>query len=866
MNNKDLLNEGFFKKKKPSYEEQMAKKYSQYTPVSSSGLTQTGLNAIDADDTKEIKKRLLGTLGVTLGNNTVKNMANRALKKFPIIVSEHVDPSTVVLLKNYLEAQYAEYLNLLISNQIIDLSDYERNSPKGNIAIQALDQITGADFGKQRLANKAMSGELGVNDLFQNVPIYQLLRQESYQTGDENVDSLLENALVVDSSNEKQLIDFIMNEATLFDTVQTASTDDFKEISKTLKDMDTNQDYYSSELRDKGQGVVVGKSDLLQKTVQANRSTQQVANDLTKRGYLYTDDHGYEHYDKLTNTEVTIDPHHLSAAVNETVGELLLKNTPSSRFLKDRFEKATWLLQSRLIAGSEYAAYVMHLGLPIRKEVYGELIKRYPAKHIIVPGKVKGVSREDVITAKEAQLISEGRRFIPKIVEGITKVRVKDVFKVNVAVSTGAGAVVTGAVAAAIAGLATATVGVGAAIGGLAAGLTTIVYNAFKNKGPHIKKTKEDYKTWQRVEELIQDMDDRTYRLKVDAIKWEIKNDETSKDYKKMAKAELEAEKYFDFGDEDQDYPRSLTNTVESFRNQMSRIYESVEGVECYFEDPIILTEEDVEYYQDLKDVLTESDNIILEKMAKISLAKPGAVTMLKYDDKKDFVVPSYGTANLTAYGSVDYDRRDLKDRKFNTPLIMTVRFKERYSDGSYADNELTAVIGILGVITRIPTEEMEYILKSNAQGTTLKGIFSGDGNSSLGDLFSAYKAKNDYSKLSMSADTWKNLEKVSHLAMANKMAGKMNNNVANAHIIFSNKEITSVRQETGLDYLRDRKASAGLMKRYSAMNLMIADDTLERVFIFNDIDSASWDVVPYDAIRGRDSSDLMASIANKFR
>ena len=803
---------------------------------------------------------------MTLGNNTVKNMANRALKKFPIIVSEHVDPSTAVLLKNYLEAQYAEYLNLLISNQIIDLSDYERNSPKGNIAIQALDQITGADFGKQRLANKAMSGELGVNDLFQNVPIYQLLRQESYQTGDENVDSLLENALVVDSSNEKQLIDFIMNEATLFDTIQTTGTDtkDFKEISKTLKTMDTDNNYYSAELRDNGQGTVIGKSDLLQKTVQATRSNKDAANELAKRGYLYTDSNGFEHYDKLTNTEVTIDPHHLSAAVNETVGELLLKNTPSSRFLKDRFEKATWLLQSRLIAGSEYAAYVMHLGLPIRKEVYGELIKRYPVKHIIVPVKVKGTSRADLITAKEAQLISEGRRFIPKIVEGITKVRVKDVFKVNVAVSTGAGAVVTGAVAAAIAGLTTA--GVGAALGGLAAGLTTIVYNAFKNKGPHIKKTKEDYNTWQRVEELIQDMDDRTYRLKVDAIKWEIKNDETSKEYQKAAKNELEAEKYFDFGDEGKDFPTSLTNPVNQFRLQMSHIYESVEGVECYFEDPITLTEEDVEYYKDLKDVLTESDNVILEKMAKISLAKPGSLTMLKYDDKKDFVVPSYGTANLTAYGSVDYDRRDLKDRKFNTPLIMTVRFKERYSDGSYADNELTAVIGILGVITRIPTEEMEYILKSNAQGTTLKGIFSGDGNSSLADLFSAYKAKNDYSKLTQSSDTWKNLEKVSHLAMANKMAGKMNNNVANAHIIFSNKEITSVRQETGLDYLRDRKASAGLMKRYSAMNLMIADDTLERVFIFNDIDSSSWDVVPYDAIRGRDSSDLMASIANKFR
>ena len=49
-------------------------------------------------------------------------------------------------------------------------------------------------------------------------------------------------------------------------------------------------------------------------------------------------------------------------------------------------------------------------------------------------------------------------------------------------------------------------------------------------------------------------------------------------------------------------------------------------------------------------------------------------------------------------------------------------------------------------------------------------------------------------------------------------------------------------------------------------MSLMVANDTLERVFVFDDIDARSWNVIPYDVIRGRDSSDLMASIASKFR
>ena len=906
MNNKDLINEGFFNRKK-SYEEQLANKYPQYSPIDKNNLTNTGLNAIGADNTRELKRRLTGTLGIALGNNTVKNMANRAIKRFPIIISEHVDPSTAVLLKNYLEAQYAEYINLLISNQVIDLADYDRNSPDGNIAIQALDHLTAADFGKQRIANKAMTGELTANDLFSNVPIYQLLRQESVlHTGDENVDNILESALVIDSDKADMLIEYMLNEKILYDKKKYSiesivkDIDNLDKASTKLKKIDTDTDKYSTELRSTG-GIVSGKSEFLQHKTQAMKSlSDDVAKDLNNRGYLYTDDKGYEHYDKLTNTEIVADPHLMATAINETVGELLLKNTPTSKYLRDRFEKATWLLQSRLIAGTEYAAYVMHLGLPIRRETYAELIKRYPAKQLIITGQAGGLTYSSikVISKQDAELISEGKRHIPRIVEGITKVKVKDVFKVNVAIGAGIGAGVGAGVGVTLASLAAVNswnpigwaIGAGAGIGALG----TAVYNIFKKRNtPSIQKGIENYKSWERVEELIQEMDDNTYRLKIDAAKWQIKMDEEigsdknvlSDNIKKKAEKEYNAEALFDFSLlkndkklkelETPDEPGTLDLSAAKFKQSMERIYEAVEGVDSYFEDPLTLTESSVEFYNDLYQELNEETQELLEKITKISLMKPADIsyakkqmplTVLKYDDSKDYVVPSYGTANMMAYGSVDYDRRDLKDRKFNTPLIMTVRFKERYSDGSYADNELTAVIGILGVITRIPTEEMEYILKTNAQGTTLKSIFSGDDKGSMADLFSSFKAKGDYSKLTQSADTWKNLERVSHLALANKMAGKMNNNVANAHIIFSQKEIDAVRQETGVDYVRDRKVSASLMKRYSAMNLMIANDTLERVFIFNDIDSASWDVVPYDAIRGRDSSDLMASIANKFR
>lgn len=884
MNNKELLSEGFFKKK--SYENTLMQKYAQYAPVSNKGLTQTGFNAIDASNTDEMKKRLTKTLGVAIGSNNIRNMANKAIKRFPIIISENVDPSTAVLLKNYLEVQYAEYLNLLISNQIIDLSDYKRNSPDGNIAIQAVENITGTEFGKQRIANKAMTGELSVDDVFQNVPIFQLLRQESkIMTGDENLDNILENALIVDSNNSDKVLNYILNEATLYDYDEYGSSTNFLGLNKALFAANTDPKQYRFSPTGKNGGAVDPKSDFAKELINYNRSTdKEIRKDLIDRGYVYTDAKGFEHYDKLTNTEVVADPNLLATAINKTVGDLLSQNTPAAKYLNDRFQKATWLLQSRIIAGLEYVAYIQHLGLPIRKEVYNEVIKRFPVKSLIVTS--SATDAPGVISQVDAKMISEGKRYIPKVVEGITKVRLKDVFKTNVAISAAAGAGIGAGVAGGLVATAASTaffwplIPVGVAVGGLGA----ILANLMKRRPTKttLVKTVQKYNSWERVEELINEMDDRTYRIKIDAAKWNIKNQNLQNDdeFKILNKAtgELRAEELFDFGQE-APISASLETAVNNFKSGMQKIYESVEPVDSYFEEPLHLTESDIEFYKEdteaLVKLLNETDNTLIEKIQKISLSKPADIkaakkqmplTVLTYNDDSDYIVPSYATANMSAYGSVEFDRREIKDRKYNTPLTLKVTFRERYSDGKYSDAEMTAVIGILGVITRVPTEEMQAILNANSQGTTIKGIFSGENKESLGDLIASFKAKTDYSKMPNSAETWKNLEKVSQLAMANRMAGKASNNIANAHIIFSQQEIDAVRQETGVDYLRDAKISAALMKRYSAMSLMVANDTLERVFVFDDIDARSWNVIPYDVIRGRDSSDLMASIASKFR
>ena len=91
--NKQILNEAFFKK--ASYEEKLAKRLPQYAPIDPKAQSRgadpfQNVAAFQVTDTDEVKKRLAGAYGVAFGNNNVKNMASRALKTFPILISDNV--------------------------------------------------------------------------------------------------------------------------------------------------------------------------------------------------------------------------------------------------------------------------------------------------------------------------------------------------------------------------------------------------------------------------------------------------------------------------------------------------------------------------------------------------------------------------------------------------------------------------------------------------------------------------------------------------------------------------------------------------------------------------------------------------------
>ncbi len=149
-------------------------------------------------------------------------MSNKAIKTFPIIVSDNVEPETVVMLKRYLEEQYAEYINLMISNKTIDLGSFVTDPDGGNIAIQAVNSISGPDFRSDRLANKASAtGEVGLDDILANVPIYNLLRQESveFKCGNKLLDTLMEDAIIVDSEYTDKMVKILQEKTTIQDEV-----------------------------------------------------------------------------------------------------------------------------------------------------------------------------------------------------------------------------------------------------------------------------------------------------------------------------------------------------------------------------------------------------------------------------------------------------------------------------------------------------------------------------------------------------------------------------------------------------------------------------------------------------------------------
>ena len=863
--NREILNEAFFKRKTrkellnlPQYEPKNPKEQGSFLAVT---------------DTDEVKKRLAGTFGVTFGNNSVRSMASKAVKQFPILVSDNVEPETVVMLKKLMEEQYAEYISLLINNQVIDLSDYSVGDETGNIAIQALDTLSGAQFGKDKIANRAESGKVGADDIFGNIPLYSLLRENNQidiKTLDETVNQLLEDAVIVPAEYTNNLVEFIQSNASEIAQLNEGPTSVKYDGEPTFrKDGKSNEpkgkvklkDYFAMDVED-------NDNNITDKILTRDRNYD------IRRGFHGIDDNGNEIYSKLTTADIVVDQKRMDQAINRSVGQIL--TDPANYEIRNKFEKATFLLQSRRIAGMEYYQYLtLRLGIPVSDSARQNLIKNFKIGDVRDYHNFKDSSfklSEDDVTA-----IEQNRRLVESIVRDICKVNYGKYLLAGAAgggvAGVGIGAAATGT------GLSLALfsnpIGLAILAGGVVIGSGVSLIAALIKK---YKAKKEEFRNgkiegWERVEALINQME---------ASQAEIRGDNINNTTYKVINNPLD--KDIDITKNQKDFAKLLTavNTAdstdyrESFKTVTSMIDRSLKEEmdpnfgtftqplsEAYIENMDTL-------YRELAEELSKDAELNAEMLSEATLYKGTSPMTVKYIEKKPgkdvLLTPSsISTRTNLAYGSTEIERRDNKDRRYDQPLIMTVKFKERFSDGKFADNELTAVIGILGKVIRIPSAEMEYILRENNEGNTLDGFFKSNITNSISDILSGSKISKDLKGMPQSADIWHNLEKVATLAAANKISGRRNNNIANAHIVFSQKEIDAVRNDMGIDYLRDVKKTAALMKRYSALTIMVANDPGQRAYIFDDQENISWNVVPYSALTGKDSGDQLNAALSKL-
>lgn len=993
MDNKEVLNESFFKlfkKEKPTYIEKLKDSFSKYSPVDpktrKAGSYNDGLNLSSNDsfsikDTGEIKKRLSGTFGAAFGNNTVKSLASRSVKKFPIIISDAVDPNTAILVKKLLEEQVAEYINLLVSNQVIDLSSFAAtDTDSGNIAMRALDKLATTSFSRQDLADKAKQNMLSSEDIFASAPLlYSLIRHEDcIHTGNELLDTLMESAVILPSEHveayekvlnaklaEESFKDYysvdlknsiMINEETgsyserVAEFLKMSDADlsklelnqgELVRIRKELEGYDKlnpedqknyvefvarlevakNKEIFNIAVTSFSNNVrhlIDARKKELQAELKGNPApTGKPTNEPPKSEEPPKPK--FSKADLLTSplrnstyAQILTGSHDLFGGLeNEIKSNNLLKDRIAS--VRDRYSKAVILLETQRISGFEFIDYcALRLGIPISKADRRNIAIQYPATRIRSTGRQISKVRDSKgqISEDETYFYISDNEADNLYIQRVAKLNktILDKPIINNAIAAGAaagtGSIVGGIGLAAGAGVAPV---VALVLGGAALGFGTakLIMKILNKKPKDVRKGREG---WERVEYLIEQLDKQMYDVharkeladrrlaliqnyekEIESRKKNLNSKNNGNDgYKEYAAATSELKALTDslkFVNDNEvadqaDLEKAMNKIVEQIEilakeatKASEKTQQNTQAVaeDFYMPDELkqSLLESEAEFDAALNEEFETNPEFRAEILSEavISLSSPVdlktksmpvAIKKIAYDPEAEMVLPSFGKTATYAYGSVQYDRKENKDRRFNAPLILKVSFNSKFSDGKATDNELTAVIGILGVVTRVPSEEMKYILKSNAEGVTISGILRGDKKvkDTIGDILAGTKLKKEIKNLPQSAEIWANLEKVAALAVANKLRGSDTNNVSNAHLVFAQKEIDELRGEYGIDYIRGNKISSQLLKRYSALSLMIANDSGERMYIFDDIDNISWNVVPYAALQSHNNND----------
>ena len=1017
--NEQILDELFNKDK---LDKNINSKLPKYKPVS-----DTTNDAIFINDPKEVNKRLTGALGVVIGNNTVKSMADKSIKRFPIIVSDDLSPETTVMLKSFIEEQYCNDLALLISNMIIDVNKFKSNNKDGNIALQALDVVSGTDFSKNRIARSALNGTLDADTIFKNTPVYQLLRTESfadsgYTTGDADLDAFLSEAVIVPTEVLNEYLETAVMSSTnvlnedinviMQHKQQNPNLYSKENIVRTLTTITVNNNEQNHFLRDLKDSELESFAERIC-GVNKNKVTREISSrwneldeiqDPIERemqkikyftntiapafGLISKDDNDdtkkpptskHDNHPTFKNNPITqraainlgldkesvaiankyyydiLEPLKSSNLDSTTVAGKAQKSElhsladclslPENEIIRDRLNKALYLLSSQRIAGTEFIAYACdRLGLPIGPQTRKNIISKYPAQNVHVLN--KSLSAKNVVSDDNGHknknynkygFISNGVDNSDTMINNLDAGIILDagVYKIGAeiyrldwrkAVKYSGAGTLGGIGAGSVTALFVTQPWVlpvlagGAVIGGLAGLISYLVTRSNKNK--QIRKDNEKLsinainkaqtRGWERVEALIDELDYNYLNVRRKyAGNYGTRSNDINVMFNLHDDKKLEVKKWNEFSDKmnsvytasitsprlremvesgttgnvlDENYagPKYKLNTkglaqlgqrLMEMSNECQDVYNLDTDTYLY---KVNLLKEALEEYPELSEAFSVS-NVKTDANGKteIVISSKNPITYQKLDVEyknksyEPLIVPEFTGRDMKAYGSVEFDRKTIRDRRYNEPLFITVRFKTRFADDKFKDSELTAVIGVLGVVTTIPTEEMEIILKQNAGISTdhnsVEFIADKDMQGVLSSVLTKIGKNNYMGKLEKSGALWQQLSKVTQLALANKLAGKNSNELANAHLIFSDREVNKIKVDNNIDYLRNVKLTEKLMKKYNASEVIFCNDVTERAYICDDIERISFDVVPYSALRGKSSSDQTTAILNQI-
>jgi hypothetical protein len=861
--NKEILQEGFFSKK-PTSSQRMSSKLDRqagynakdkFDKASGKGgyaslFDKFGNGFLPIADMDEASRRLLKTFGAVVGNNSIKSKSSKSVKTFPIMISDNVDTDTAMSLKKVLEEQYSEYLAMLISNQVIDVGEFKTSDPGGDtVAVQAIgayhkDSDISTSSQRRNIGDIARNkGELTTDDYAKYFSGYNLFREsEEYSNILENNESslkyILEDAIIVPSDKADALIEKLLE-----------STDFWsKRYVQDRKGQKFNPNAYEDLIK-----KYEGKGNTFKYTEFDDFDESQIDKDSKYwdyKKYAMDTKHEIERLgDRISEIVQVLDtikgslvsPNYDSLSENSYYNEI--------KSLGGRHKKIKQALADKRKAEVELSKLETKFNkFEDDKNIAFEAAKRKTFKILKAKLESDEITTSPELEKATALLVSRrlsGEDYINYLVDVLTipippakqKKIIRDYPSLNI--KTGDDLDI-----------------------GKNEKMAAHVYamRKFNNKYMINKDAKEIEKDFDSPG-LLNKFRRRSKKY-LRSYNSFLKNKRVSKNAKALA---IEIDRYgkSDVKDinrevKDRDKEDHISKTINSFASTLMSMTAASEGkmfVKGF--------NEHVEY-DIVREEIERTDKELEYALDDLSEASFKTKGVSKKPRKGMLDVPRHSTRSQMAYGSAEINRRDEKDRRFHQPLMIKVQFKERLSDGTFSDNELTAVIGVLGRIIRVPSEEMKYILQANYEKDTVRQLTTSLASgklvlNSLANIFGNKQIKKDIKNLPKSHELWANLNKLSKIASSSRMAGKDNDVMANAHLVFSMKEVDDVRSELGVDYIRDRKSSADLMNRYSAFSLMVVNDIQEKLYIFDDAEGSGWNTVSYSMLKNNKSDEVGA-------